>query len=259
MKPTQQFYGEFLGTFLLVFFGCGAVTVSVLFEAYAGLFQVAAIWGIGLAQAITITAPLSGAHLNPAITLAFALLEKFPKRQLPLYFAAQFLGAFLAAAALYLLFGSSLANYESAHGIVRGTVGSEASAKVFGEFHPSSISTLNATFAEFCGTALLSFAIFHIARQKQSLGLPPWVIPPAIGLTLTLLISLFAPLSMAGFNPARDFAPRLFSALVGWKSIPFTANGSSWLLAYIAGPFLGAIAGGLLAKGCGRKMPDPLQ
>lgn len=248
MKPAQQFYGELLGTFLLVFFGCGSVAVAVLFEAYAGLFQIAAIWGIGLTLAITITAPLSGAHLNPAITLAFALLEKFPKRQLPLYFSAQFLGAFLAAAALYLLFGSSIANYESASGIVRGTAGSEASAKVFGEFHPASITTLNAAFAEFCGTALLAFIIFNLSRQRQRLGLPAWVIPPAIGLSLTLLISLFAPLSMAGFNPARDLAPRLFSALVGWKSIPFTTNGASWFLAYLVGPFLGAIAGGCLAK-----------
>lgn len=248
MKPTQQFYGELLGTFLLVFFGCGSVAVAVVFEAYGGLFPIAAIWGIGLTLAITITAPLSGAHLNPAITLAFALLDNFPKRRLPLYFCAQFLGAFLAAAVLYRLFGSSIAHYETVNGIVRGTTGSEASAKIFGEFHPASITTLNAAFAEFCGTALLAFVIFNIAHRRPSFGLPSWVIPPAIGLTLTLLISLFAPLSMAGFNPARDLAPRLFSALLGWRSVPFTANGSSWFSAYIVGPFLGALAGGLLAK-----------
>ena len=237
-----------MGTFLLVLFGCGSVAVSVLFDSYQGLVQIALLWGIGLTIAIRITGPMSGAHLNPAVSLAFALLTDFPKKKLPLYFAAQFLGAFAAAAALHLLFRESMLAFEQTENIVRGTTGSEATAKMFGEFHPQNISTFTASLAEFLGTALLAFVIFALVDPRNKDPLPSWAIPPAIGATLTLLISLFAPLSMAGFNPARDFAPRLFSSLVGWKEIPFTANGSSWLLAYIIAPCLGAVLGGFIAQ-----------
>ena len=248
-KTSTQFWGELVGTFLLVFFGCSSVAISVIFDSYQGLFQIAALWGIGLTIAIKITGPMSGAHLNPAVSLAFALLtNNFSLKKLPLYFAAQLLGAFLAAATLHLLFAEPLRAFEQEAQILRGSAGSEASAKMFGEFHPQSISTATASLAEFLGTALLAFVIFRLADPRNKDPLPAWAIPPAIGGTLTLLISLFAPLSMAGFNPARDFAPRLYSSLVGWEGIPFTANGSSWLIAYIIAPCLGALAGGYLAQ-----------
>lgn len=244
----RAFLGEMVGTFLLVFFGCGAVAGAVTFNAFDGLFQVAAIWGLGVAGAIALTGPLSGAHLNPAITLTFALVEGFPKKKIPLYFAGQFAGAFLAAGALYLLFGSSIAAFEKSEGLVRGAPGSEASARIFGEFHPGHVSMATAFFAEFLGTALLAFFIFGLIDKRRLHPLPEWAIPIAIGMTLMILISIFAPLSMAGFNPARDFAPRLFSSLVGWKMLPFEANGMSWLVVYLLGPFMGGPVGGWLAK-----------
>jgi glycerol uptake facilitator protein len=69
-----------------------------------------------------------------------------------------------------------------------------------------------------------------------------------IGLTITLLISLLAPLTMAGFNPARDFAPRVFSALAGWGSIAFTTNGNGWFTVYILGPISGGQVGVILYR-----------
>jgi glycerol uptake facilitator-like aquaporin len=86
---------------------------------------------------------------------------------------------------------------------------------MFGEYHPEVIPVATAFFGEFLGTAFLAFVIFALTDKRRADPLPTWLIPPAIGVTLTLLISLFAPLSMAGFNPARDFAPRLFSVLAG--------------------------------------------
>lgn len=248
MRPPHPFLGELLGTFLLVFFGCGAVANAVVFEVYAGLFQIAAIWGIGLTIAITITGPMSGAHLNPAITIALAVVDNFPKRLLPTYLGAQFLGAILAASVLFALFGPGISAFEESQGITRGAVGSQASAKIFGEFHPTTTPVATAFSAEFLGTALLAFIIFALTDKRRETPLPAWLIPPAIGATLTLLISLFASLSMAGFNPARDFAPRLFSALAGWGDIPFTTNGPSWWFTYILAPIFGAVIGALAAK-----------
>lgn len=253
------FKGELLGTFLLVFFGCGVVATAVALQAPVGLFQVAIVWGLGLATAIFLTRKLSGAHLNPAMTLAFAVFTEFPAKRVPAYLAAQFLGAFLAATAVFGLFGGGIEAFEIANGIERGVAGSEASAMIFGEFYPNpggeslneevraTVSHGRACFAEFLGTALLALAIFGFTAKENSGG-PGAMVPFAIGLALTALICIFAPLTMAGFNPARDLAPRVFSALAGWKSIPFSTNGIGWLTVYVISPCLGALAGGFVSR-----------
>ncbi len=257
--PThkQQFCGEFIGTFLLVFFGCGSVCAAVTTGAQVGIFQVAIIWGLGIATAIYLTGALSGAHLNPAVTLAIVVYRELPLKRLPLYWSAQFLGAFAGAAVLYLCFSEAITSYEKAHAIVRGGTGSEATAMVFGEYFPNpsgkalsehvepDISVARAFGVEFLGTAILLLVIFGIT-DDQNPERPRAIIGPAIGLTITMLISLFGPLTMACFNPARDFAPRLFSSWVGWGRVPFEANGCGWLIVYILAPFFGALFGGLI-------------
>src|SRR5882672_4611244 len=90
--------GEFFGTFLLVFFGCGSVAAAVLTGAQVGIFQIAIVWGLGIATAIYLTGSMSGAHLNPAVTLTLAAFEDFPWRRVPGYWTAQWLGAFAASA-----------------------------------------------------------------------------------------------------------------------------------------------------------------
>ena len=109
------------------------------------------------------------------------------------------------------------------------------------------VSHGRACFAEVLGTALLALAIFGFTAKENSGG-PGAMVPFAIGLALTALICIFAPLTMAGFNPARDLAPRVFSALAGWKSIPFSTNGIGWLTVYVISPCLGALAGGFVSR-----------
>src|SRR3954463_10332161 len=98
MKLPAWFIGEFLGTFLLVFFGCGSVAAAVLLGAQVGIFQVAIVWGLGIATAIYVTGSLSGAHLNPAVTCALMTYRGFPAGRVPGYVLAQLAGAFVAAA-----------------------------------------------------------------------------------------------------------------------------------------------------------------
>ena len=100
----SDFVGEFIGTFLLVFFGCGSVTVSVLDSAFSGLFEVAAIWGIGVTLAIYATRHISCAHLNPAVSIAMVLAKRMQISKLAAYLAGQFLGAFVASRAVFVIF-----------------------------------------------------------------------------------------------------------------------------------------------------------
>jgi glycerol uptake facilitator protein len=247
--------GEFLGTFLLVFFGCGSVCAAVATGAQVGIFQVAIVWGLGIATAIYLTGALSGAHLNPAVTVAVAVFGGFPKSRVLPYIATQLVAAFVSAAVLYLVFGDALRSFEDRNGIVRGAPGSEASAMVFGEFFPNPgakpltpesrevMSHLSAFAAEIIGTAILLIVILSTTDTKNA-GRPQILTALTIGLTVTLLISLLGPLTMACFNPARDLGPRLFSSLAGWGSVPFNANGWGWLTVYILAPLFGGLLGG---------------
>ena len=247
--------GEFIGTFILVFFGCGSVCAAVTTGAQVGVFQVAIVWGLGIATAIYLTAALSGAHLNPAVTISLAVWSGFPRKRIAGYIITQIVGAFVAAAVLQVIFGGAIREFEARTGIVRGQPGSEASAMVFGEYFPNRhgealrscrpglMSQKRAFLAEAIGTAVLLVVICGVT-DKNNEQRPQVLTAVTIGLTVTMLISLLGPLTMACFNPARDFGPRLFSSLAGWRLVPFTANGMGWLTVYIMAPVLGGLAGG---------------
>jgi glycerol uptake facilitator protein len=259
MRPPAWLVGEFCGTFLLVFFGCGSVAAAVLTGAQVGIFQVAIVWGLGIAISIHLTGALSGAHLNPAVTCALATCGGFPARRVAPYVLAQFAGAFVAAAVLHGVFAGPLAVYEAAHGIARGMAGSEASAMIFGEYFPNpggrplteaarALVGPGAAFGiEALGTAILLLVIMGV-NDPRNTARPRELAALMIGLTITLLISLLAPLTQAGFNPARDLAPRIWSALAGWGMVPFTANGWGWLTVYVLAPLAGGQIGGMLYR-----------
>jgi glycerol uptake facilitator protein len=240
----REFIGEAAGTFVLVLFGCGSVAVAVLFGAYSGLMQVALAWGIGVALAIYLTRHLSSAHLNPAVSLSMALSRRMPYRKLPVYFSAQLMGAVLAALTLYGLFGPSIGAYEAAHGIVRGTAASVRTGMMFGEYYPNPGSTAVVSLplamgAEALGTFLLVLMIFaltegcNVGRPDNSLA------PVLIGLTVTSIICLLAPLTQAGLNPARDLGPRLVAWLMGWGDAAFPDRAGGFFHVYVLAPLMG--------------------
>jgi glycerol uptake facilitator protein len=254
-KLPRWVTGEFFGTFLLVFFGCGSVCAAVLTGAQVGVFQVAIVWGLGITTAIYLTGALSGAHLNPAVTVAMAVWSDFPKGRVIPYIATQMAGGFVSSAILFFIFGNAITTFESSNGIVRGAAGSEASAMVFGEYYPNPggkpltpdarqrMTTMRAFGTEVIGTAILLLVIF-CATDERNKSRPQILTAATIGLTVTLLISLLGPLTMACFNPARDLAPRAFSSLAGWGRVPFEVNGGGWLTVYIVAPIVGGILGG---------------
>lgn len=259
MKYQREFTGELIGTFLLVLFGCGSVAVSVLFGAYQGLLQIAFVWGAGVSLAIYATRHLSCAHLNPAVTLAMVTSGRMIRRKMPVYLLAQFLGAFLAGLALYYLFGPSIVSFENTQHIIRGSSESIQTAKMFGEFYnqpggSAVVSMPLAVTAEAFGTFLLVLMIFSLT-EGCNLGRPHDSLAPIfIGLTVTAIICLLAPLTQAGLNPARDFGPRMVSWLFGWGPAAFPDHFGGFFFVYILGPVIGGQAASFFFT----KMLEPL-
>jgi len=257
---------EIVGTFILILFGCGAVHAAVLMGAQSGLWQVAIVWGTGVMLAVYVVGGISGAHINPAITVALATWGKFSWRDVPAYIAAQMAGAFLAAATLFALYEPQLAAREQAKGIKRHEDGGFLTAMCYGEFYPSPgpLATAEGPYrrsdwnelsarvphgvafaAEVIGTAILALVVFAVSDPRNASGPPPRMAPVFVGLTVALLISIIGPLTQCCLNPARDFAPRLFTFLAGWGSQAIPGpNGIGILTVYIVAPTLGAIAGG---------------
>jgi len=240
-------FGEFLGTFMLVLFGTGAVAVTVLFKAHVGLLQVAAVWGIGVTLAIYATRHLSCAHLNPAVSLGMVLAKRMRACLLPWYMASQLLGAIAAGGVVILLFGDSIANYEAVHQITRGTPASVQTAMMFGEYFPNPgfaevspvVTTGTAAIAEGLGTFLLVMLIF-VLTEGCNVGRPAdGATPVFIGAAVAAIISIVAPLTQAGLNPARDFGPRLVAYLAGWDAVAIPGPRGGFFTVYILAPFLG--------------------
>ncbi len=247
--------GEATGTFILVFFGVGAVNSAVLTGAQAGLWQVAVVWAIGVSLAIYATAALSGAHLNPAITLASAVYDRFPWRKVLPYWIAQIIGAMVASVTLYALYAEAILEFERQKGLLRGGPGSELSAMVFGEYFPNPavygsateawrvVSLQTAFVAEFIGTGMLAFLVGALTSTRNSAKPSAAFVAVMIGLGVAAIISIIAPLTQAGLNPARDFGPRLVSWFLGWGDIAIPGPRGGWFTVYILAPCLGALVG----------------
>lgn len=269
---VRALIAEAIGTGFIVIFGCGCVCATFS-GAYAGIWQVAAIWGLGVALAIYTTAEASGAHLNPAVTLAFQLVRpsahNMTWKKSGLYVVAQLLGAILAGLLNLAVYGGTIAAFEREKGIVRGEPRSILSASAFGEYFPNpglskewadgpytqdDVSVLTALLVEAWGTCILAFVIFGITNQHNKvLGSDDRVgVPFMIGMTVTVLLALYAPITQAGWNPARDFGPRIVAACAGWGevAIPGPRNGF-WI--YIVGPCIGAPIGAWIAESMWRK------
>lgn len=247
----NAFIGEMIGTFIMILFGCGTVAVTVLFGSLVGQFQIAVCWGIAITLAIYVTRNICCAHFNPAVSVAMVITKRMKANKLPVYLGGQFVGAFAGALLVYGLFAPSIRAFEQTNGIIRGTFESVATAKMFGEYYmqPGSTAVVGmglALAAELVGTFVLVFAIFCLT-EGCNVGRPDNNVAPIyIGFTVTIIQCIIAPLTQAGLNPARDFAPRFVALMFGWGkwSFPDAIGGAFWV--YILGPVLGGILAAVL-------------
>jgi len=258
---------EYLGTFILVFFGVGAVNAAVATGAQQGLWQVAVVWAVGVSLGIYTAAALSGAHLNPAVTIATAVYEGFSWWRVVPYATAQTAGAASASLVLYGLFSEAIVEFERRHGLLRGGPCSELSAMMFGEYFPNPaifgtaeeawriVTPATAFMAELVGTAMLAFLIGAVTRDRNPVRPASGMAPVLIGLGVAAIISVIAPLTQAGLNPARDFGPRLVAYAMGWGEIAIPGPRGGWLGVYVVAPILGALIGWGAHRALAAKLP----
>jgi glycerol uptake facilitator protein len=240
-KPTlvAALIAEFLGTFVLMLFGTGVVAMVVLFPtgapagaAHGGYTNITLGWGLGVTMGIYIAGKVSGGHLNPAVTLTLALFRDFPWRNVLPYCAAQIAGAFLASVLVYR-------NYLPAFRQVDPQL--ERTAGIFTTF-PAFPEWPQAGFLDqVIGTALLLLLVLAITDE---FNLPPGanLAPLMIGLVVVAIGMSFGGMHGYAINPARDFGPRLFTAVAGFKNNGLTDGRRVWWVPVFA-PLLGGLVG----------------
>jgi glycerol uptake facilitator protein len=242
-----EMIGEFFGTMVLILFGDGCVATFALFGHLGGVPTPFANewtviifgWGFAVMLGIYVAGAISGAHINPAVTLALAVTGRFPWRKVLPYWAAQVLGAFVAAAILWFVYQGAISNALGGAALTSSNV-----STIGGVFYTSNkafVGTFGAFGDEFVGTALLVgliFAIIDVRNQPVQANLNPLI----IGMLIVAIGASFGLNTGYAINPARDFGPRLWITIVGGGTGSF--NGYTWIP--IVAPLLGGSVGGLI-------------
>jgi MIP family channel proteins len=206
----KKYVAEAMGTFCLIFLGTGSIIVNAITHNQIGGVGISLVFGLIVLAMIYSIGPISGAHMNPAVTIGFLAVDRLDTREVPHYLMAQACGALLASGALHLLF-------------------------------PNDTTTLGATFPsgsvgqsfllEFLITLILMFVVMGVAHNERAEGLMAGV---AIGATVALEAIFAGPISGCSMNPIRSIAPALISGQFQ----------QLWI--YCSAPFLGSIAGARL-------------
>jgi putative hydrolase of the HAD superfamily len=263
-EPTTRsaIVGEILGCALLGFLGLSAGLAG--FYNREGVVWTTDIWttifawAFAIALAIYIAAPLSGAHFNPAVTIALATSGRFPWRRVPLYIACDLVGWFIGAALAVLMVGESMYRAAAAAGVRFGAPGSETFASALTTYVPApGFGTGGAAYAEFpiwrgfvgeiLGTMILVLVVLALSESRHATAPAGWFFPLIVGTTVGMIILIEAPLSQASLNPARDLGPRFMLLLMGFGSVAFPGprNGLALLVTTI-GPVMGGLLGMLV-------------
>ncbi len=239
---------EFFGTMVLILFGDGCVACFALFTNLSGPTPFANTWpvimfgwGFAVMLGMYVAGAISGAHINPAVTLALAATGRFPWRKVLPYWLAQLLGAFVAAAILYFVYQGAL---------VHAAAGQDFGKAVGGVFYtaPKPVVGLFGAFGdEFVGTALLAGLILAIVdgrNQPVQANLNPLI----IGLLIVAIGASFGLNTGYAINPARDLGPRLwvFLATASAYAIPGNPTGYAYFWIPIVAPLLGGVVGAFI-------------
>jgi len=237
-SAAQEFAAELLGTMVLILFGCGVVAMVTLFPSVpavpgevvkGGFTNITFAWGLAVVMGIYISGTVSGAHLNPAVTVALAATGRFPWPKVGHYLAGQLIGAFLGAALVFAVYHGQWMITDPA---LEKSAGVFATSPAVPGFWPGFIDQV-------VGTALLMGLILAIGdKLNNPLGAP--FAPLSVGLLVVAIGMSFGGMHGYAINPARDFGPRLFTVVAGFKNNGLIGS-TVWIV-----PIIGPIVGGLL-------------
>lgn len=240
LSEKSMFFGEFIGTLILVFFGCSSVAIATLFGGFSSLFEVALFWVLAVFLGIICSQQYSFSHLNPAVSWGFYLKGEITFKLMLKKIGAQCLGAFCAAGLVYTFFEDSMLIFESGSS---DPLLHLKTASCFGEYYPNpgfaglvKPTFAKAMFMEGMGVFILFYGIVEVVERDFNKPSSALIISLIVG----MLIVLIAPYTQAGFNPARDFMPRLFSSLTRWNDVAFSQGVLNVILVYVVSPFLGS-------------------
>ena len=230
------FIGELIGTFLLILLGNGVVANVILNKTKgngSGWIVITLGWGMAVFVGVFAASKASGAHLNPAVTLALAVVKKIPLNVIPEYIAGQMLGAMLGSIAVWGAYHQHFT--ETDNGVIKRAVFCT---------EPAIRSPFHNLLTETIGTFVLIFAVLYIIAPSNSLGALD-ALPVAL-LVLGIGLGLGGPTGYA-INPARDLGPRIVHALLPIRGKASSDWGYAWVP--VVGPLIGALLAALLFTG----------
>jgi MIP family channel proteins len=240
---AREAAAEFLGTAVLIAFGSAVVAQVVLSgQSHGGYLSINIAWGLAVTMGVYVAGGVSGAHLNPAVTLAVAVHRDFAWSKVLPYVAAQIAGAFTGAAVTFLTYRAAFDRFD---GGTRQVTGAKATAGIFATYPQDFLRTFpDGLIDQVVGTAFLIALIFALTDQKN-LAPEGRLVPIHFGLLVVLIGMTFGFNAGYAINPARDLGPRLFTFVSGWGGEVFRA-GNHWWWVPIVGPLVGGVLGGAI-------------
>ena len=238
---TGEMAAEFFGTFVLILFGTGVVA-QVVAGGIGDHDSIAWAWGLGVTLGIYTAGRISGAHLNPAVTVALALFQGFPWRKVAPYVSAQFLGAFLAALVVRWNYTEVIGKFDPGH-----TIKSQGIFSTLPGNGALPVSAMGGFRDQIIGTAILVFLVFAITDARNSAPLAN-LAPLLVGLLVVAIGMAWGTDAGYAINPARDFGPRLATYFTGYGGAFRDQYGGLYWWIPIVGPLIGGAVGGALYK-----------
>lgn len=244
MRPyslTAELVAEFFGTMIILLFGTGVVAMVVLFAnnipgevVNGGFTNITFAWGLGVMFGVYASGKISGGHLNPAVTLSLAVFRGFPWSKVIPYCVAQTAGAFAGAAIVYFNYRVAFEAFDPG---LEKTAGVFTTMPAFPGFPSAGF------FDQVLGTALLLFLVFAVTDERNQI--PTGNLGPMmVGLIVVAIGMSFGRLHGYAINPARDFGPRIFTVLAGFKNNGIGNGSTVWTI-----PIVAPLAGGLVGAG----------
>ncbi|KAM9385682.1 aquaporin-10b [Pholidichthys leucotaenia] len=239
---VRECMAECLGVYVLILFGCGSVAQVTTSEEKKGQYlSINLGFALGVIFGIYVSRGVSGAHLNPAVSLSLCVLGRHPWLKLPFYIFFQVLGAFLAAATVGLQYYDAIQAYSGGALTVTGPT---ATAGIFSTYPADYLSVWGGVVDQVIGTAALLLCVLSLGDHRNT-SIPDYLRPIVVGAAVLVIGISMGSNSGYAINPARDIGPRLFTYIGGWGPDVFKA-GRSWWWVPIVAPCVGALLGTLI-------------